>query len=129
MKVMCDIHQDILFFFDRKFAELDLFLTFRDRVLALFPDTVIEVKKTQINFRRKYIFACASMQRMKGAKIPFITITFGLGKKVDNPRIAAASEPYPGRWTHHVTVGSAEDIDDELMGWIELAGAFVTEKR
>lgn len=123
------INPDILFFFDRKPAELDLFLIFHDKVLEIFPETVIEVKKTQINFRNKYIFACASMQRMKGAKPPFVTITFGLGERVDNPRIAAASEPRPGRWTHHVTATCPEDIDGELMEWIKRAAAFAAGRR
>ena len=123
------INPDILFFFDRRPAELELFLNFQEKMLDAFPQTVVEVKKTQISFRNRYIFACASLQRMKGAKPPFITIAFGLGERVDNPRIAAISEPYPGRWTHHVTVSSTEDIDDELMGWIELAAAFAAGKR
>lgn len=30
--------------------------------------------------------------------------------------MVAASEPYPGRWTHHVLVTEADQIDEELMG-------------
>ena len=31
------------------------------------------------------------------------------------------SEPYPGRWTHHLVIGSVEEIDDELMDWVREA--------
>ena len=42
-----------------------------------------------------------------------MTVTFGLGYRKDSPRIDVATQPYPGRWTHHVMVGSAEEIDEE----------------
>ena len=45
-----------------------------------------------------------------------------------SPRIAVATEPYPGRWTHHIVVSSLEEIDDELMGWIKEAAAFAAAK-
>ena len=45
-------------------------------------------------------------------------VTVGLARKVESPRIAVATEPYPGRWTHHIVVAGPEEIDDELMGWV-----------
>lgn len=56
-------------------------------------------------------------------------LTFGLEYRVDAPRIAIATEPYPDRWTHHVLVERPEDIDDELMAWIDEAHRFALEKR
>ena len=58
-----------------------------------------------------------------------MTVTFGLGYRKESPRIDVATEPYPGRWTHHVMVGSAEEIDEELLGWIQEAAAFSASKR
>ena len=40
-----------------------------------------------------------------------------------------APEPYPGRWTHHVMVGSVDEIDGELLGWIQEAAEFPASKR
>ena len=36
----------------------------------------------------------------------------------------AKTEPYPNRWTHHVMIGSAEEIDQELLGWLWEAAQF-----
>ena len=58
-----------------------------------------------------------------------MTVTFGLSYQKDSPRIDAATEPYPNRWTHHVMVGSEEEIDIELMGWIREAAEFSANKR
>ena len=45
------------------------------------------------------------------------------------PGVVAASEPYPGRWTHHVLVTEADQIDEELMGWLREAWDFAESKR
>ena len=60
---------------------------------------------------------------------PYLTVTFGLGYPLESPRAAAKTEPYPGRWTHHVVVGSPGDIDGELLDWLEEAAAFAAAKR
>ena len=59
---------------------------------------------------------------------PFITVTIGLGQRLGSPRIDAASEPYPGRWTHHLVIGSPDEIDDELAGWLREAAVFAAVK-
>ena len=59
----------------------------------------------------------------------YITITLGLNRRGGSPRIDQASEPYPGRWTHHLVIGSAEEIDDELMAWVREAYSFAAAKR
>ena len=49
---------------------------------------------------------------------------FFAGKPVDSPRIAVKCEPYPGRWTHHIVLASADEIDAELLAWIDRAHQF-----
>ena len=56
-------------------------------------------------------------------------VTFGLGYRLKSPRIDAAVEPYPGRFTHHVMVSGTGEIDDELMEWVKEAAAFSASKR
>jgi len=58
-----------------------------------------------------------------------MTISFGLSHWNESPRIDVATEPYPNRWTHHIMVGSGEEIDDELMGWIREAAEFSASKK
>jgi len=37
------------------------------------------------------------------------------------------TEPYPGRWTHHVNVSSANEIDEELISWLAAAQNFAQQ--
>ena len=89
------------------------------------------VQKTQITFSNRHVFACVSFLKVrKAAQRPpvYIVITFGLARKLDSPRIAAAVEAYPGRWTHHVLISRREEIDEELMAWVKEAYAFSASK-
>ena len=121
-----------MLFFDNHPAALPLYEKLKESILAEIPDTRIEVKKTQISFFTKHMFAAASFTPVRKAKErpePFLTVTFGLRDRAASPRIDAAAEPYPGRWTHHVMIGSAGEVDEELMGWIREAAAFSGGKR
>ena len=92
----------------------------------------IKVSKTQISFSNKRGFAFVSFNPCRSAKERpdvWMTVTFGLSYRKDSPRIDVATEPYPNRWTHHVMVGSEEEIDAELMGWIREAAEFSASKR
>ena len=55
-------------------------------------------------------------------------MTFGLVRRETDPRVAVAVEPYPNRWTHHVLVERPEEIDGELMGWLQEAWTFAETK-
>ena len=119
---------DEMMFFSKHPASLPLYERLKDCILAEIPDARIEVKKTQISFFTKHMFAAASFTPVRKAKDrpdPFLTVTFGLRYRVDSPRIDVAVTPYPNRWTHHVMIGSAYEVDGELMGRIQEA-AFVS---
>ena len=122
---------DELIFFDSKQDALPLYETFREAVLEKVPDTRIEVKKTQISFFNRHMYAAVSfapVRRAKNRPDPFLTITFGMPYRKESARIDVAVEPYPNRWTHHVMIGSVEEIDQELLSWIEEAAAFAENK-
>ena len=122
---------DELFFFDRNPAALPIYEGFRETVLAKIQGVRIEAKKTQISFFSRYMFAAVSFAPVRKAKErpdPFLTISFGLPYRIESPRIDAAVEPYPNRWTHHVTIGSGEETDEELLAWISEAAAFAQRK-
>lgn len=100
------------------------------RLDAAFPAGRVKVQKTQISFYDRRLFAAASLpvRRRKGWPERCLLVSFGLSRRVDSPRIAAAVEPYPNRWTHHVIAASEEDIDGELMDWLREAHEFALLK-
>ena len=100
---------DILFFFGEHMGALPIYERLEDAILTRIPDVKIKVAKTQITFANKRSFAFVSFnpcRRAKDRPAVWMTVTFGLGYRKESPRIDVATEPYPGRWTHHVMVGS-----------------------
>ena len=126
-----DFSSDELFFFAGKPAALPIYEAFRNGVLSGIPCVRTEVKKTQISFFSRHMFAAVSfapVRRAKDRPDPFLTITFGLPYRIESSRIDTAVEPYPGRWTHHIMIGSEEEIDDELLAWIMEAAEWAGRK-
>ena len=126
------MNADILFFFNDHMDALPLYERLEGLILEQIPDVKIKVSKTQISFSNKRGFAFVSFNPCRKAKErpeAWITVTFGLSYRKDSPRIDVATEPYPNRWTHHIMVGSEEEIDIELMGWIREAAEFSASKR
>ena len=123
---------DILFFFREHMDALPIYERLEERIQTQIPDVKIKVAKTQITFAGRRGFAFVSFnpcRRAKDRPAVWMTVTFGLGYRKESPRIDVATEAYPGRWTHHVMVGSAEEIDEELLGWIQEAADFSASKR
>ena len=121
-----------LLFFNEMPDALPIYEAFRNRVTEEIPDVRIDVKKTQISFSNKRMFACVSFikaRRAKNRPSPYLVVTFGLVHQAQSPRIDVATEAYPNRWTHHVTVGTQGEIDDELMAWVRKAAEFSASKR
>lgn len=122
---------DVLLFFDKQRAALAMYEAFEQALFERLPDTRMKVQKTQISFYNKHQFCCVSFLRVRKKKElpdPYLVVTFGLEHEVQSPRIAAATEPYPNRWTHHVVLASLLEVDDELMCWVEEAAAFSAVK-
>lgn len=123
---------DTIFFFGEHINALPFYEKLEERILNEIPDVKVKTAKTQITFANKRGFAFVSFNPCRRAKERpqnWMTVSFGLGYRKESPRIDVATEPYPGRWTHHVMVGNVEEIDDELMGWIKEAAAFSAAKR
>ena len=116
-----------LLFFAGAPEELALYEGFRCRLLETVGEVGIRVSKTQITCSGRYGFAFVSHPRRK--KDRGILVSFGLSHRQESPRIQAASEPYPNRWTHHVLVQSPEEIDQELMDWVQEAFWFANAKK
>ena len=115
------ITPDVLFFFDGKPVELELYEYLAGQLLERCPSTAIKVQKTQISFYDKRMYACVSLAPVRRkAERPghYITVTFGLAYPLEDPR-ALAVEVRPNHWTHHVIVGNTGEIDGQLLDWIE----------
>ena len=122
---------DTLMFFDKHPDAFPLYSRFEEALCAGFPDTNKRVQKTQITFTNRHVFACVSFARVKKkAELPdpYIVITLGLPYPLESERVAVKTEPYPGRWTTHIVVGSADEIDEELLSWVGQAYAFSDSK-
>ena len=120
-----------MLFFGEHMEALPIYERLEDAILTRIPNVKIKVAKTQITFANRRGFAFVSFNPCRKAKdrpAVWMTISFGLGCRRESPRIDVATEPYPGRWTHHVMVGSADEIDEELLGWIQEAAEFAGTK-
>ena len=124
--------QDVLYFFEGKPEALLLYEAFEERVFSEVDSVKVKVQKTQIAFSNRHNFAFVSFLPVRKAKERpevYIVVTFGLGYRLESPRVDAAVEPYPGRFTHHVLVSGTGEVDGELMGWVKEAAVFSAGKR
>ena len=94
------------------------------RVLQLYPDAFIKVQKSQISFcgPRPFCWAWLPVRGgIKGRPEQYLIVSFGLNREIIHSRLVDTAQPNPGRWTHHMIIGSIEEIDAELMDWIDQA--------
>jgi hypothetical protein len=102
------------------------------RAEDVLPEFGIHVQKTQITLLIRHAFACVSPPAVHSkALMPqcSITLTSGLDHPLASARIDAKSEAYPGRWTHHLVICDAEELDSELFAWMHEACELAARKR
>ena len=108
-------------FFEKQPEVKPIFEALAKRILEIYPDTLIKVQKSQISFcgRKPFCWAWLPIRGgIKGRPEQYLIVSFGLNRENIHPRLVGTTEPYPGRWTHHVIVGGSDEIDSELMDWI-----------
>ena len=118
-------------FFDRQPRAFPLYEAFAEKLFEMFPSTSMRVQKTQITFSNRHVYACVSLARVKKKTElpdPYLVITLGLPYPLDSNRAAVKTEPYPGRWTTHLIISAASELDDELFTWLEQAYDFSERK-
>ena len=126
------MNPDIFLLFDKMPGTLPLYEAFEKRILETYPGVTIKVKATQVSFYNTHAFAWAWPPFRKRKDWPdlYMIVTFGLDHQLVHPRIAESVEPYPHRWTHHVIVQQTDEIDAQLMGWVDESYQFsLTKKR
>ena len=83
-------------FFAGKPVAWGLYEALKKELVWRYPEMEVRVAKTQVSFFDRLMFGCVSF----------------------------TCEPYPGRWTHHIVLASADEIDAELLAWIDRAHQF-----
>lgn len=121
---------DELLFFDSMPQMLPIYEAFchglEQRGLAF----TAKVGRTQISLRNRYVFAAVSLpwRKVKGLPEEYLLVSLGLSYHKESPRVAVATEPYPNRWTHHILLTTANEVDAELLDWAEEACQFAMVK-
>lgn len=128
---MYQVRSDELSFFDGHMAAIPLYEAFAGALLERFPATSLQVRKTQVTFSNRHVYACVSFARVKKkAELPdpYLVVTLGLPYALASDRVAVKTEPYPGRWTTHIVVGAPTELDGELWEWVRQAYEFAENK-
>lgn len=119
------------FTFEKSPGALVMYLELEKRIDAEMPGVRAKASSSQVGFYSKRLFAVASLLRpCRKEFLPeeHLTISIGLSHQLVSPRCKASVVPYPARWTNHVVIGSVDEIDDELMGWLKEAALFADTK-
>ncbi|MBK8049569.1 MAG: hypothetical protein IPK16_22140 [Anaerolineales bacterium] len=80
--------------------------------------------KSQVSFRRRKAFAWAWMpgQYRRGKNAPLV-LTLSFRERNESPRWKSIVEPSSGGYTHHLELYSPDEIDGEVVNWLETAWA------
>ncbi len=128
---MREIDGDTFLFFADHAAALPLYACLEEKIGEMFPEAGKRVQKTQITFFHRHVFACVSFARVlrkKDQPEGSLVLSLSLPAPLPSPRAAVQTEPYPGRWTCHVVLRGAEELDGELLGWLREAYEFSERK-
>lgn len=115
---------------DTYFAGYDearlIFDVLRVTIEALGP-MELRVTKSQVAFRRRTAFAWAWIpgKYLHGQSAPLV-LTLALRRRDTSPRWKEIVEPAPGRFTHHLELFTATDIDDLVLTWLHEAWELAT---
>jgi hypothetical protein len=95
-----------------------------ERMAALLlrgDDVVIAPTATRVLFKVRSVFASVAIARN------WLDLVLVLGRRVKHRRIRKAQEEYPGI-VHFLRIDRAEDLDGDLVDWLEEAYAHRREK-
>ena len=82
----------------------------------------VRVTKSQVAFRRRRTFAWAWVpaRYLRGASAPLV-LTLSFARRDGSSRWKEIVEPAPGRFTHHLELHAASEIDHEVLSWLQEA--------
>ena len=83
------------------------------------PDVQSVVSTSQIAFRRDRGFAWLwRPQQYLGDRAVEVVLAVALGRRDDSERWKQVVQPGPHHWMHHLEITDADDVDDEVAGWL-----------
>jgi len=118
-----------LAFFARKPGLIPAYVALESAIKEYFPDTTVCIQKSQLAFYASCGYAGVSMPPWRAASEDFFILTVYLPYPASSPRIFARSEPAPNRYTHHIPITKPEDIDEEIIGWLNDACGFARARK
>jgi Domain of unknown function (DUF5655) len=77
-------------------------------------EVVVAPTKTRVLFKVRTVFASVAVSKN------WLDVVFVLGRHLKHRRIKKAQEEYPGV-VHFLRIEKAEDLDDDLTGWLQEA--------
>lgn len=116
------VEADVARLFRGNTRRIRLFRAVEARIRAFGP-VGMQVTKSQVSFGTLRKFAWVWMPLPGSRKRPAdsLVLTFGLGRRIGDPRVVEAVEPRPGRWTHHVILQEETDLDGSVTDWLREA--------
>lgn len=110
------------YFADREPLARSLFDVVRTAVESL-GEVEMRVTKSQVAFWRSHPFAWAWIPRqyLHQDDLAPLVMSVDLRRRDESPRWKQVVEPRPGRFTHHLELYSADQIDDEVRAWLREA--------
>lgn len=110
-------------FFSKMPEVIPIYERIEEKILNRFEDVSIEIMKTQITFktRRGFAYVWLPIRKIKNRPDYYLVLSFDLEKRIESSRIIESVETYKNRWMHHLLVEKPDEINEELMGWIQEA--------
>jgi hypothetical protein len=93
-----------------------------DSAVSAIGDAERRISKSQIAFYRKHPFAAVWLpnQYLLGEHPPLVLSIF-LRRRDRSPRWKEVVQPRPARFTHHLEISRAGEVDDEVKDWLREA--------
>jgi Domain of unknown function (DUF5655) len=82
----------------------------------------VRTSKSQVAFRRRRGFAFLWLPgRYLSKPTAQVVLSIALGRHDPSGRFKEVAHPAPAQWMHHLEIYGADDIDDEVIGWLREA--------
>ena len=82
----------------------------------------VRTTQSQVAFRRARGFAYLWLPGQYFAKpAAHVVLSFALGRHDPSPRLKEVVHPSPRHSMHHQEINDADDIDDQVVGWLREA--------
>ena len=86
-------------------------------------DVEVETSKSQIAFRRRRQFAYVWRPGQYVASDVPLVLSVALPYKLASERFKEVAHPSERVWMHHLELRAAQDVDEEVRGWLAAAYA------